>query len=176
MSLLAQYSIKNYDTDKNTVHSYIEQVYDKLFDNPSITNILEIGAFNGGSALLWHDYFINAAIDIVDINRCDAILNHNRINHIVDNAYSLELLKTLNSYDIIIDDGPHTLDSMIFVVDHYISLLKSGGLCVIEDVQAYSWFTILTTRIPKGYSYQIIDLRHIKGRYDDMMLIIKREE
>lgn len=175
ITLLEQYRSKPYDTDKQTIHCYIEQAYNTLFnDNLSVTNILEIGAMNGGSALLWRDYFVNASIDIIDINECKAILNQERINHIVANAYSKNLVKSLRHYDIIIDDGPHTLDSMIFIIDYYIPLLKLGGICVIEDVQYYEWFETLTKKISKEYSYEIMDLRKTKNRYDDLLLIIKR--
>lgn len=174
MTLLEQYYSKVYDTDKQTVHCYIEQIYNELFSDPSITNVLEIGALNGGSALLWIDYFVKADIDIVDINECKVLLNQERINHIVGDAYSKELVSQLKHYDIIIDDGPHTLSSMVFVIDHYLSLLKPGGICVIEDVQDYEWFATLKNNVPEGYSCEIVDLRTVKGRCDDMVFIVKR--
>jgi hypothetical protein len=45
---------------------------------------------------------------------------------------------------------------------------------VIEDVQDFSWFDTLKMCVPKNCSYDIVDRRAIKGRYDDLMLIIKR--
>lgn len=174
MTLLEQYFSQIYYTDKQIMHCYIEQLYNKLFDDKSITNLLEIGAMYGGSALLWRDYFTDARIDIIDKDRCDFIVHQYRINHIVADAYTEELVATLGNYDIIIDDGPHTLDSMFFVIDHYIKLLKPNGVCVIEDIQEYEWFDKLISKIPTGYSYEIVDLRHIINRYDDMVLIIKK--
>jgi SAM-dependent methyltransferase len=173
---LLDLNIDSYDTDKNTVHCYIEQVYNELFaNNDQITNVLEIGAFNGGNALLWRDYFTNATVDIIDINKCEAILQQWRINFIQGNAYSIPMVQSLNKYDIMIDDGPHTLDSMTFFVQNYIKLLKSNGVAIIEDVQDYSWFEILLNLVPSGFVCESLDLRRIKGRYDDMMLIIKNK-
>lgn len=177
MILSELFKTKRYLTDKNSVHSYIDNVYDQLFVNrQNTTNVLEIGVYDGGSILLWRDYFLNATIDAIDINDCSDKLDNDRINHIVGDAYNVNLVKNLSHYDIIIDDGPHTIESMIFVVEHYLSLLKPDGVCVIEDVQFDDWFKFLIDKIPQGFTYEIIDIRHIKNRYDDMLLIIRRTQ
>lgn len=173
MKLSDQYKLKNYDTDKNTVHSYIDRLYNDIFIS-EYTDVLEIGAFNGGSALLWQDYFINANIDVIDITECPAIKNQPRINHIVGDAYSNDMLKNLRQYDLIIDDGPHTLDSMIFFVNHYTKLLKSNGICIIEDIQDIMWFNVLITIVPTDCFYYAVDLRNVKNRYDDLVLVIRK--
>jgi hypothetical protein len=56
----------------------------------------------------------------------------------------------------------------------YVPLLQDEGIAVIEDVQDFSWFDTLKMCVPNNYSYDIVDRRAIKGRYDDLMLIIKR--
>lgn len=173
MNLKEQYKLKSYNTDKNTDHSYIDYLYNGIVDK-SYTDILEIGAFNGGSALLWQDYFPNANIDILDINECEAIKHQPRINHIVGNAYSEEIIKNLRTYDLMIDDGPHTLDSMVYFIDNYVKLLKIGGIAIIEDVQSIEWFNVLISRVPNNCLYHIIDLRNVKNRYDDLLLMMKR--
>lgn len=173
MKLLEQYQLKNYDTDKNTVHSYIDHLYNDLF-NSDYTDVLEIGAFHGGSALLWRDYFTNASIDIIDIAECQEIKDQPRINHIVGDAYSHNMINKLHQYDLIIDDGPHTLHSMMFIIEHYISLLKSNGMCIIEDIQSPEWFDVLISKIPKDCFYYRVDLRNVKNRYDDLVLVIRK--
>jgi hypothetical protein len=55
-----------------------------------------------------------------------------------------------------------------------VPLLQDEGIAVIEDVQDFSWFDALKMCVPKNCSYEIVDRRAIKGRYDDLMLIIKR--
>jgi hypothetical protein len=177
MNLLDTYLSKNYTTDKNTIHSYIEKIYNNLFSKLKydITNFLEIGTESGGSALLWRDFFINATVEMLDIRQCDKILNEERINHIVCDAYSIDTINKLNKYDIIIDDGPHTLPSMIFFVENYINLLKDNGIAIIEDVQSYDWFDQIINKIPSNFDSEIIDLRSVKNRYDDMVLIIQKK-
>ncbi len=178
MNLLELYQTKKYRTDKNTTHSYINHLYNSLFldKRQSATNVLEIGVHHGGSILLWRDYFINATIDAIDIHDCYDKLDTDRINHIVSDAYNVNVIENLKNYDIIIDDGPHTLNSIYFIIDNYLSLLKNNGICIIEDIQDYSWFEYITSKIPKQYSFNIVDLRSIKNRYDDMILVIRKEE
>ena len=52
-----------YQTDKNTVHSYLE-TYEKLFNSYKDEDIvfLEVGVREGGSIRLWGDYFTKATI------------------------------------------------------------------------------------------------------------------
>jgi hypothetical protein len=175
MNLSQLFKSKNYQTDKNSVHSYIDNFYNDLFfDKKNATNILEVGVYGGGSILLWRDYFENAQIDAIDVNDCSNAIDNNRINHIVANAYDFNLLDKLNKYDIIIDDGPHTLESMIFFIENYTKLLKSNGIAIIEDIQDYAWFDYLIKFIPSNFTYNITDLRSIKNRYDDMLLTIRK--
>ena len=50
------YSI--YDTDKNTLHSYMD-VYEKIFEKyrNDPVSMLEVGVASGGSLKLWKDFF-----------------------------------------------------------------------------------------------------------------------
>lgn len=176
-------------TDKNTVHSYLD-VYEELFSSKkkSATHILEIGIGpyppNGGSILMWAEYFKNAEIHTADIISIDQVsldlVRHPRIYlHTSNNAYNERFIENrfLNKgilFDILIDDGPHTLDSMISFLTQYSSLLKSDGILVIEDVQEVEWMEILQAATPHSLKpyIRIVDRRDVKGRYDDMMFII----
>lgn len=166
-----------YKTDKETKHCYISQVYTKLFEEKKESKkILEIGVRFGGSILLWKDYFLNAQIYGLDNKKCEILSNENRITFLKKNAYTKETASFVgDNFDIIIDDGPHTIDSMIFVIQHYSKLLNTNGVLIIEDIQSYSWYETLikyTTDI-KFLSYDILDLRHIKNRYDDMLFVLR---
>jgi hypothetical protein len=186
--------IDNSLTDKNTCHSYIN-TYERLFSSKKNdnNNILEIGIGepkqnkeNGGSIKLWHDYFLNSIIyglDIHDItNVNDVIKNNDRIKLITSvNAYDVEFIKNTFvkndiKFDILIDDGPHTLDSMVFFVNHYLPLLNDTGVLVIEDIPDIKWVNILIQNVPEEYRkfIQIEDLRRVKNRWDDIMFIIKK--
>jgi hypothetical protein len=75
-----------------------------------------------------------------------------------------------------LDDGPHTLESMIFFINHYLPLLKDDGILIIEDIPDINWTQILINNTPEQYKkyIEIADLRIVKNRWDDIMFIIKK--
>lgn len=187
--------IDNSKTDKNTAHSYID-TYERLFKEKKFDKniILEIGIGeplsnkqNGGSIKLWHDYFPNSIIyglDIHDISNInEEIIAKDRIQLYTSiNAYDTTFIKKEFidkniTFDIIIDDGPHTLDSMIFFVTHYLPLLNDNGILVIEDIPDINWITVLTESTDEKYRKYIecADLRNNKNRWDDIMFIIRKK-
>jgi hypothetical protein len=175
--------IDNKLTDINTYHSYID-VYEDLFKNRqlSVKNVLEIGIERGGSLKLWNDYFVNATVYGLDINDAPQFLSkYKRIITQNRDAYSNDTLQHFLDknikFDVIIDDGTHTLDSMIFVIENYTKLLNKDGILIIEDVQNISWCDKLYNSVPshlKDFSYSI-DRRHIKGTLDDILFIVENK-
>jgi hypothetical protein len=180
--------INNNTTDKNTIHTYL-QTYETLFQKRkgSNINILEIGIFDGGSIKLWKDYFINGIIYGVDI--CNAnnvkhsdIISNNSVKLFFEtDAYNDIFVKqTLENieFDFLIDDGPHTLDSMKYFIQHYSKLLKDDGVLIVEDIQEYNWIDMLTSVTPEHLKQyiKVVDLRSIKNRYDDIMFIIDKSQ
>lgn len=171
-------------TDKDTTHSYID-IYQPLFADihDTASNILEIGVQTGQSIMLWRDFFSNAVVYGLDINTIPPILK--KINNVIchqANAYDTNFIAQhfLNkvNFDIIIDDGPHTLDSMKFVAQHYTPLLSSNGILVIEDVQSISWVDEIIKYFPEEYKNYVYveDRRNIKGRYDDILIILDKRK
>ena len=77
---------------------------------------------------------------------------------------------------MILDDGPHTLESMLRFVNLYSPLLKDDGILILEDIQDYSWVNIIYNNIPNDLLkyVKIFDLRHVKGKYDDIVLVINK--
>uniref|UniRef100_A0A6C0KXX7 Methyltransferase n=1 Tax=viral metagenome TaxID=1070528 RepID=A0A6C0KXX7_9ZZZZ len=175
----------NSKTDKNTTHSYLE-LYEKLLNNKKYNakNVLEIGVKEGGSIKLWHDYFENANIyglDIIPIKYMwDEITNKERIklgcfdayNDSFFNEYFLNKIK----FDFVLDDGPHTLESMIQFIKLYSSVLTDDGILIIEDVQSIDWIEILKNEVPEDLIkfIEFYDLRNIKNRYDDIVFVINK--
>ena len=80
------------------------------------------------------------------------------------------------TFDIVVDDGPHTLESMIQFITLYLPLLKADGILVIEDVQDIAWLETLTQVTPDAFKpyIQKYDRRSVKGRYDDIMFVINK--
>ena len=172
----------SYFTDKDTTHSYLE-TYEKLMKDKCLTskNILEIGVQYGGSMKLWNDYFVNANIYGIDISQAPIFLNeYKRINCLKMNAYSQDSIDYFSKqnivFDFILDDGLHTLDSMIYFIKNYLQLLDTEGILIVEDVQDINWCDTFKTLVPNGYTYEIIDLRHIKNRWDDILFVIKKNK
>lgn len=185
--------IDNGSTDKNTTHSYLD-TYEKLFSNKKETakNVLEIGigSFkekNGGSIKLWRDYFTNATIYGMDIlssdHVMDELLNDSRIilytstDAYNEDFFNNNILNKNIKFDILIDDGPHTLESMITFITLYSQVLNDDGILIIEDVQSIEHIKDLRNEVPDNLKpfVEIFDLRHIKNRYDDILFVIRKK-
>ncbi len=176
-----------YTTDKTTVHDYMDGYYNEEFKDPDkVTDILEIGVQNGGSLILWHQWFKNANITGIDVLK-ECIDNYkqasfgvefSRIKIIIDDAYASTTASQHkdNSYDYIIDDGPHSLWSMQMAIELWMPKVKDGGKLIIEDLQHPEWFGELISHAAKfGYEkYRTFDLRDNKGRYDDLIFELEK--
>lgn len=165
---------------KGAGHSYVEQFYEKHFASRRYTakTVLEIGTYYGGSTLLWRDYFPYATVVGVDINYTENLANQSRIIQIIGDSYSQESIDLFpdNAFDIIIDDGSHTLPHMEIFIQKYPQKLKSDGVLVVEDIDNIEWANRLFSLIPeelKKFS-TIYDLREVNGRYDDIAIVIDR--
>ena len=178
--------VDNTRTDKNTTHSYLD-LYETLLSSKKTTakNVLEIGIFDGGSIKLWHDYFTNATIYGLDIKKYSEIWNDiknkDRIRlgcfDAYDETFFRTQLLTLNiKFDFMLDDGPHTLESMKQFIRLYTQILAHDGILIIEDVQDWHWIEILKNETPQHLKKFIkcYDLRDIKGRYDDIVFTIDK--
>ena len=75
-----------------------------------------------------------------------------------------------------IDDGTHTLQSMIDFICKYSQLLSDNGILIIEDIPDFNWINTLEQHVPYNLKKYIqnFDLRHIKGRYDDIIFVINK--
>ena len=172
-------------TAKDTFHSYIakyEQYLSPLIDKPA--TIAEVGIQYGGSMLLWQDYLPKA--NFIYLDNVDAIhpkirehLDLGRSRLIFEDAYTEEAAAKVKKLapkgiDFIIDDGPHTLESQCKFLSLYLPLLAEGGMAIIEDVQSTDWFDVLGQQVPASFTFETIDLRNIKGRYDDLVFAVTR--
>jgi hypothetical protein len=183
--------IDNVLTDKHTGHSYLP-IYQTFFNRikDSATDILEVGIGdfnekNGGSIKLWLDYFSNAKVYGIDILSEDRVLDELKVNprtvlYTSTNAYDpifVEKEFGNKKFDILIDDGPHTLESMISFITLYAPLLKDDGVLIVEDLPFIEWTRNLTDATPlelKNF-IEIYDLRKNKGRRDDILFIINKK-
>ncbi len=185
--ILNKYKINGFEneggTDKATDHSYDTFYCKELerFKNETGT-LLEIGSFNGGSGLMWHEYLKGFHIVMTDIenniaNKVKEKLN--RSEFILMDGYQKESIKILKNkypegFDVIIEDGPHNLETQMFALKEYSKLLKKGGVLIIEDIQSESDLNELLRIKLRGKTIEVVDLRHIKNRYDDLMIVVRK--
>ena len=187
---------EKYPTDKDTSHSYIE-VYDDVWEYAITTygqkpfDVLEIGNNGGGSIKLWQDYIHENvvsfapndpeySIDGLELLENDFLHELNKVDEVNirmnTDAYTDETVKSLGDkkYDIIIDDGSHQPHHQLFAINKYFSLLKPQGVMVVEDVQSLQALSavLLYAELPSDARLIVHDRRHIKNRYDDIMIVI----
>lgn len=185
---LAEYAVGI--TDKNGHHRYCTLFYDaalaKYRHEP--IELLEIGVAAGGSIVMWHRYFKNARRIVgIDTNPSSAFLDEylqavgiraNNISLKQGDAYSSDISENLGSFDIIIDDGPHTLASHIALLTVYLPKIKPGGVLVIEDIPDSTWVETYEklVRADRGLRCKTVDLRNeYKRLSDDLLFVIERE-
>jgi hypothetical protein len=170
--------VDNTRTDKNTIHSYLP-LYESLLceKKDTASHILEIGIAQGGSIKLWHDYFSNAIVYGLDVKLiCEDFLRKERIKVLIGDAYDDGFAsKITEKFDVILDDGPHTLESMKKMIRLYFPKLKPNGILIIEDVQKIEWLEELKKEVDSAFQEKIktYDLRKTKGRYDDIVFTIQ---
>jgi SAM-dependent methyltransferase len=176
-------------TDKNTIHNYTG-IYADLLNKyrKQKGTLLEIGVQHGGSSLLWHEYLPGFRLFLSDIQDIvpDVIwdqMDPDRYDFYQGDAYNGGSLKMFadecpEGFDIIIDDGPHTLQSQIFAVEHYYPMVKPGGVLIIEDIQDINHLDALTQAVPEDEQdgIKIFDNRPSRGRYDDVIWAIFASE
>ena len=179
--------VDNNRTDKNTDHSYLPLYHQLLIKKKETAkNVLEIGIYDGGSIKLWNDFFTNANVYGLDIRHIDTVWediknNEKIILHTSIDAYNVEffinnLLNKNIKFDFMLDDGPHTLQSMVEFIIYYSQIMTDDGILIIEDVQSWDWIDILKNEVPENLKefIKVYDLRHIKGRHDDIVFTIDK--
>jgi hypothetical protein len=93
-----------------------------------------------GSLLGWKEYFPNSTIFSADFDKdylyCDERIKSYYVNQECVDSINNDLWKNLeeHTFDIMIDDGPHTHLSNILFYKNSIHKLKTNGVYIIEDI------------------------------------------
>ena len=174
MNLIDFFNVSQEKTDKYDL-GYIDAFYDSFF-HPRVETaklILEIGVQSGGSIKLWRNFFVNSTVYGLDVDYCDAVDQCDRIVHMVCDAYSFDTVNQFQreSFDIVIDDGPHTFDSMVFFILYYLDIVKPGGIMVLEDIIDISWTQMLVDIIKHKSPDSKIHVYNMKGKQKTQHLI-----
>lgn len=148
-----EFDFKSRDSGMSSEHEVIFSSL-SLSKNKSITDILEIGTFDGFNALLLSNLFPNSNIDTIDLpeNDDDFINFYNRKNNISKfiqdrniilsknkniNFFPFNSLKLLNhkkKYDLIWIDGAHGYPVVCIDIINSLHILKENGLILCDDV------------------------------------------
>jgi hypothetical protein len=149
-------ALEKYNTDKIT-HRYL-QWYDPMVERfvQSPIKLLELGIYEGGSLLLWRDYFPKATIVGVDIQIRVDLSREERVRAFQGSQQDTGFLSEVahqtapEGFDIIIDDASHFGDLTKIAFWHlFDNHLKPAGLYVIED-----WGTGYWRDWPDGKAYR----------------------
>jgi hypothetical protein len=129
-------------TDKSSA-SYLAwdylSSYDRLFRpwRDKTINMIEIGIKEGNSVRLWHRFFKSAAIVGVDIDpQCKQWAGGRVVVEIGSQADPAFLARITGTYPptIVLDDGSHQAEHIVFTFEHVFPKLEAGGVYVIEDL------------------------------------------
>lgn len=140
-----------FNTDKNpSMHNFID-VYARHFDpiREDVHRVFEIGVFNGASHKMWKCYFDSVEVYGIDIKEKPWIERLGIQVFIANQSNRSHLQRFVDStggqFDIIIDDGGHTMEQQQVSLGFLFKHLKPGGLYIVEDVH---------TSIPKFYDQE----------------------
>jgi SAM-dependent methyltransferase len=192
---------KKYDTDKSSQRNNVTDYrhchpytlfYEGLFKNSKDKElkIAELGILDGGSLLMWREYFTNSLIYGLEYNN-DLIMNFRKqfnndrisLTHIdVTNKDSIiKAFADLNIlYDIVIEDTTHQFEDQIRVIENMYKYLKPGGILIIEDIfKSYNEIDYINRLTPILHEFQdlyFVELDHLNrnstGWDNDKLLIL----
>ena len=174
--------------DKGTTHSYIES-YDRLLSpyRDKKINFLEIGLAYGESLEMWWEYFngMDSKASIYGVDRTSGQIysdkfkkggyeNDGRFTIWINDATTPAFRNQIGDMklDIVIDDGSHRFSDQVGTFTLLKNCMNKGGIYIIEDVA-----NLGPDSIPAFESLhdniEIIDLRNVKNRYDDVLIVYK---
>jgi hypothetical protein len=165
--------------DKGSTHSYIE-VYKEILApyRKTAKNILEIGLMSGESLRMWADYFdgtvygMDCSIKPIDgkADLTQAIADG--LNIVIGDASSqMDVAKffTGKKFDVVIEDANHDLEQQRGIFLTMMPYMALDGIYIIEDIQSVE----NANKLASEFNCEIIDLRRVKNRYDDLLAIIR---
>lgn len=162
-----------YDLVMNTLYNKLQRPL----------KLLEIGVFEGRSLLAWQELDIVGSIIGVDncylrdVHQFGLEFN-DKVELMVDpqyNAYDKNFIQFLKenrgTFDIIIDDGPHTWWSQEFFLKNYDELLNPGGVLFCEDIHQNHMYDLVNLK--DELDLFILDLRANSNINGDEIVALK---
>ena len=106
--------------------------------------VLEIGVYRGGGLELWQSYLgPDAQIIGLDVDEAAVRAAAGRYPVVLGDQEDPEVLRTIEAeygpFDIVIDDGGHTMRQQIVSIETLFPLLNDGGVYLVEDCHTSYW-------------------------------------
>ena len=105
-------------------------------------NLLEIGIDRTESLELWKEYFGRVNLHGIDIDK-KSFSDEEVTLHQVDQSNEAELdgfvMDVGVKFDVVIDDGSHVPSHQMLTINKLWSLVKPGGIYIIEDIETSYW-------------------------------------
>jgi hypothetical protein len=106
-------------------------------NNPNLVSTMGCGGTNkcGGSLRAFNEYLGNARIIGADIDR-ECLFNENNISTYYVDQLDFKTYENIghHKYDIIIDDGLHSISANLTTILFGLSHINKNGLIIIEDI------------------------------------------
>ena len=175
-----------YGSDKDTRHSYGE-VYDRLIEEvrqvgvPGYPkNVLEIGYGKSGAGIrAFRDVLGKLgggfhALENWEENFPDREFEPGIHIHGADQRNAGDLAAFAEGFEryfsLIVDDGCHEIEAQTLSAAALWPTLQGGGIYVVEDVQNIDH----VSRFKSFPGFEVVDRRKVKGRYDDVLVILRK--
>lgn len=131
-------------------------------------SVLEIGVYRGGSMRMWSHFFgPRARLVGVDIDPVAMISAGDRYSVVIADQADPEAMRKLaerhGPFDVIIDDGGHTMLQQITSVETLFPMLNDGGIYLVEDCHTSYW-----NEYDGGRGREGTFMEWVKTRLDDV--------
>jgi cephalosporin hydroxylase len=180
-------------------HNYT-QIYTQLFKNLKPKRIFELGLGTndlnissnmgvngrpGASHYGWSEYFPDAKVYGADIDY-NCLFSTEKIKTFYCDQTNVSSIENLwkqyelqESFDIIIDDGAHTIESIIVFFENSIHKLQTGGYYIVEDIRNDHmdfWEQMIPQMRSKylNFQFKMIKIPNILNTMDNNLIVIQK--
>jgi hypothetical protein len=110
----------------------------------------------------------------VDVSRCKFDVDARLCDG--TNPEALQAVLGDATFDYIVDDGSHQPDHQVRSFELLWDRVKPGGKYFIEDIDNDDALLRIAETIARmGVEFTVYDLRDKKGRWDDLMVVARRD-
>jgi len=165
--------------DKGSTHSYIDQ-YEILlapYRQKEDCVFMEIGLAQGLSIAMFREYFGLPTQKVIGVDHSmvfDTAPHTEKGTMLIKaDATRMGFIIMLNgqTFDVVIDDASHMAQDQETTFKMLKLFMRPGGIYIIEDILALEPERPRFTKLHDNC--QIIDLRGVKGRFDDVLIVYR---